>query len=102
MQVRLWTLGDIEKCIFPSKASIDLLRKMISELKPEDDDTVDFVWGPELTLQTFDVNLIQDCTIRLKCPENMAEHIKEKFSQAIEKHISKNITEAINKLIPGR
>jgi hypothetical protein len=46
--VRLWTMGDIDKRIFPSKAAINKLRNILAN--SVGGGVVDLVWGPELSL----------------------------------------------------
>lgn len=48
-QVRLWTLGDFDNKIVPTKAGLDKVKNLLAS--NVGGGTMDFVWGPELTFK---------------------------------------------------
>ncbi len=48
-QVRLWTLGDFDNKIVPTKAGLEKVRNLLAS--NVGGGTMDFVWGPELTFK---------------------------------------------------
>ncbi len=50
-QVRLWTLGDLEKGILPTDAAIDKLANIL--LSNPGGGAFDLIWGPELKVQEY-------------------------------------------------
>jgi GDPmannose 4,6-dehydratase len=45
-QIRLWTLGDLENMVIPSKDALNKVRAILANLKPGE--VNDIVWGPDL------------------------------------------------------
>lgn len=56
MKIALWTLGSLEHKIVPTKENIDALRKEIDKLN--NGEQAHIVWGPELSVQTIEVDVI--------------------------------------------
>ena len=50
-KIRLWKLGSLEHGVVPTKQAITKLRKMVEELTKDEEDVINFVWGPELTIE---------------------------------------------------
>ncbi len=55
--VRLWTMGDLEHEVIPSKGALEKLRNVLSQNVAGG--TMDFVWGPDLKFQESNTNLHQ-------------------------------------------
>lgn len=54
-QIRVWTLGDIEKEIFPTDAAINKLADIL--LANPGGGAFDLIWGPELKVQNYHTNV---------------------------------------------
>lgn len=55
--VRLWTMGDLEHEVVPSKGALEKLRNVLSQNVAGG--TMDFVWGPDLKFTESNTNLHQ-------------------------------------------
>jgi len=68
-KIRLWTLGDMDRGIFPTTETIDRLRDTLAELSESKSDIVDLIWGGDLKVynidggDTKDVVLMKDLAI---------------------------------------
>lgn len=52
MKIRLWTLGNLEHKIVPTKESIQKLRDILAQ--NNDGEYQDLVWGPELSVTVLE------------------------------------------------
>ena len=69
MKIRLWSLGNLEHNIIPTKEAVDKLKKEIDALPKEG--VGDIVWGPELTCTVIDTgeeatDIIKSITDQIK------------------------------------
>jgi hypothetical protein len=53
-KLRVWTLGDLEKQIYPTEKSVGMLHDLIKNWDGISD--LDIIWGPELSVQQFDLH----------------------------------------------
>ena len=74
-KIRLWKLGSLENHIIPSKDSIETLKKLIDEKVGIEDDVVNIVWGPDLTIEEYtgDSTLLKTGRIGFQCPQKVEE-----------------------------
>lgn len=54
MKIRLWKLGSLEHGVIPTKQAITKLRLAVEKLTKEEKDVLNFVWGPDITVQEFE------------------------------------------------
>lgn len=55
MILRLWKLGSLEHGVVPTVDNIKTLEDKLASIMSEGKDTVDLVWGPDLTLEVYDI-----------------------------------------------
>ncbi len=52
-KIRLWTLGNLDYQVVPTKEAIEALKQEIRVTVGHEDDVVNFVWGPELEVRVI-------------------------------------------------
>lgn len=57
-QIRLWKLGSLEKCIFPTREGVEKLISLINTEEP--DKNLDIIWGPDLQLEIYEVEKVSE------------------------------------------
>jgi len=53
-KIRLWTLGNLEHKILPTKEGLEAFKKELERVEKSEKDIENIVWGPEVTLTTTD------------------------------------------------
>lgn len=94
MKFRVWTLGSLEHGIIPKKETIAKLQDQIKLLK--EGSIEDIVWGPDLKVQEFDVELPSIVVVVESKDsysfdiEEMSTKINEEVKQKLEKLFKKD------------
>lgn len=82
--IRLWTLGDLEHKILPTKGQVEQLSEILAENKT-DDDVFDLVWGPAIDVKIVKKDAVhQPLGLHVKQAQEVVDMINDEMRKAKE------------------